>query len=51
MLAGEENRGRGITLMESIMDEVTYSDNGDSVQLLRNAVHNEDALDECDDEE
>ena len=51
VLADDENRGRGMTLMESIMDDVTYSDAGDSVRLLRNAVHNEDALDDDDDDE
>ena len=35
-------RGRGVTLMRSIMDSVTFNPTGNEVTLVRNAVHDED---------
>lgn len=38
--------GRGITLMKSIMDDVTYNDTGNEVTMTRNAVQPTDEIDD-----
>ncbi|HEV7178436.1 MAG TPA: ATP-binding protein [Candidatus Baltobacteraceae bacterium] len=38
---GMPARGFGITLMRTLMNEVTYSDNGSSVKLVRHRQHSE----------
>jgi anti-sigma regulatory factor (Ser/Thr protein kinase) len=41
-------RRRGITLMQSIMDEVTFNETGNEVRLVKNAVQEEEFFDEED---
>jgi len=44
--AGNDKRGRGMTLMESTMDEVRFSDDGTEVTMVRHAAHDECDVDE-----
>lgn len=41
--SGSSNRGRGITLMQSIMDEVEFNEQGNQVTMVRRAIQNDDA--------
>ena len=43
----EPSYGRGIVLMRSIMDEVTYNDTGNQVTLVKRCITMDD--DDCDD--
>lgn len=42
MKAQPTMRGRGITLMETVMDEVDFNDVGNEVRMIKKAIRNED---------